>query len=133
MDFLHQLADRHCCCDYNLTRQLGGSIGIAILTTLLTQREAFHKSILLTNLSPYNLETTQRLNALISVFQSRGSDAVTAHQQALAALEELVNTQAAVLSYADVFRFVGIVFLCSLPLLLFLNKGGAKSNPPIAH
>ncbi len=118
---------------YNLTRQLGGSIGIAILTTLLTQREAFHKAILLTNLSPYDPETTQRLNALTSAFQSRGADAVTAHQQALATLEQLVNTQAAVLSYADVFRFVGIVFLCSLPLLLLLGKGGAKAQAPIAH
>lgn len=118
---------------YNLTRQLGGSIGIAILTTLLTQREAFHKATLLTNLSPYDPETSQRLNALTSTFQSHGADATTAHQQALAALEQLVNTQAAVLSYADVFRFVGIVFLCSLPLLLLLGKGGAKGDAPIAH
>jgi DHA2 family multidrug resistance protein len=45
----------------------------------------------------------------------------------------LVNTQAAVLSYADIFRFVGIVFLCSLPLLLFLGKGGAGAKAPAAH
>jgi MFS transporter, DHA2 family, multidrug resistance protein len=118
---------------YNLTRQLGGSIGIAILTTLLMQRESFHRAMLLTNLSPYDPETKQRLNALTSTFQSRGADATTAHQQALAALEQLVNTQAAILSYADIFQFVGVVFLCSLPLLLLLGKGGAKKDVPIAH
>ncbi|WP_228042610.1 MULTISPECIES: DHA2 family efflux MFS transporter permease subunit [unclassified Tychonema] len=118
---------------YNLTRQLGGSIGIAILTSLLAQREAFHRAILLAKLTPYDPETTERLSALIGVFQSRGSDAATAQQQALAALSQLVNTQAAVLSYADIFRFVGIVFLCSLPLLLFLGKGGAGAKVPAAH
>jgi DHA2 family multidrug resistance protein len=118
---------------YNLTRQLGGSIGIAILTTLLAQREAFHRAILLAKLTPYDPETNQRLNALTSSFQSRGSDAATAHQQAIASLSQLVSTQAAVLSYADIFRFVGIVFLCSLPLLLFLGKGGASAKAPAAH
>ncbi len=118
---------------YNLTRQLGGSIGIAILTTLLAQREAFHRAMLLTNLTPYDSQTSERLNALTQLFQSRGADAATAQQQALASLSQLVNTQAAVLSYADIFRFVGIVFLCSLPLLLFLGKGGARSQVPNAH
>jgi DHA2 family multidrug resistance protein len=118
---------------YNLTRQLGGSIGIAILTTLLAQREAFHRAVLLAKLTPYDPETQQRIDALTATFQSRGSDAVTAHQQALASLSQLVQTQAAVLSYADIFRFVGIVFLCSLPLLLFLGKGGAKAKAPVGH
>lgn len=118
---------------YNLTRQLGGSIGIAILTTLLAQREAFHRAILLAKLTPYDPETSQRLAALTGVFQSRGSDAATAHQQAIASLSQLVNTQAAILSYADIFRFVGVVFFCSLPLLLFLGKGGAGAKAPAAH
>ncbi|MEG4115600.1 MULTISPECIES: DHA2 family efflux MFS transporter permease subunit [unclassified Microcoleus] len=118
---------------YNLTRQLGGSIGIAILTALLAQREAFHRAILLAKLTPYDPETTERLSALTGLFQSRGFDAATAQKQALAALSQLVNTQAAVLSYADIFRFVGILFLCSLPLLLFLGKGGTGAKAPAAH
>ncbi|PZV10972.1 MAG: MFS transporter [Leptolyngbya sp.] len=118
---------------YNLTRQLGGSIGIAILTTLLAQREAFHRAILLATLTPYDPETNQRLDALTNTFKNHGSDAVTAHQQAIASLSHLVNTQAAILSYADLFRFVGVVFLCSLPLLLFLDKGGAGAKAPVAH
>lgn len=118
---------------YNLTRQLGGSIGIAILTTLLAQREAFHRAILLSKLTPYDPETSQRLTALTGLFQSRGSDAATAQQQAIASLSQLVDTQAAILSYADIFRFVGVVFLCSLPLLLFLGKGGSGAKAAAAH
>ncbi|MBE9010514.1 DHA2 family efflux MFS transporter permease subunit [Pseudanabaenaceae cyanobacterium LEGE 13415] len=118
---------------YNLTRQLGGSIGIAILTTLLAQREAFHRSQLAADLSIYNPQTVERLNALQGAFQSRGSDGATASQQALTSLDQLINLQAAVLSYADIFRFVGVIFLCSLPLLVFLGKGGAGAKAPMGH
>lgn len=118
---------------YNLTRQLGGSIGIAILTTLLAQREAFHKAMLVTKLTPYDATTSERLDVMAGAFQNGGADPATAHQQALQALDQLVNTQAAVLSYADCFRFVGVVFLCSLPLLLFLGKGKAGAKAPPVH
>ena len=118
---------------YNLSRQLGGSIGIAILTTLLSQRESFHRAILLAKLTPYEPQTSQRLDTMTQLFQNGGADAATAHQQAIASLEQLITTQAAILSYADVFRFVGIVFLCSLPLLVFLGKGGSRGKVTTAH
>ncbi len=118
---------------YNLSRQLGGSIGIAILTTMLTQREAFHRAVLIAKLTPYDLETTQRIDLLKGVFQNSGSDSVTAQQQALESLERLVNTQSAILSYADIFRFVGIVFLCSLPLLFFLDKEKSGTKSSVGH
>ena len=116
---------------YNLTRQLGGSIGIAVLTTLLDQREAFHRFVLNSDLSLYNATTNERLDQLTSALQNRGSDPATAHQQAIALLSQTVNLQAAVLSFADIFRVVGIAFLCSLPLLLFLGKGKAGSAPSV--
>ena len=118
---------------YNLTRQLGGSIGIAILTTLLEQREAFHRAMLLEHLTPYDLSTDERLNLLTGALQGRGMDAVTAHQQALTLMSQMVNQQSAVLSFADIFQIVGVAFLCSLPLLLFLGKGGAGAKAPAGH
>jgi DHA2 family multidrug resistance protein len=108
-------------------------VGIAALTTLLTQREAFHRAVLLTHLTPYDFATNQRLQALTAMFQSQGMDGVTAQQQALASLSQIVDTQAAVLSFADIFRVVGVTFLCSLPLLFFLGKGGKGAKPPAAH
>jgi len=116
---------------YNLTRQLGGSIGIALLTTLLSQREAFHRAILLEKLTPYDLQTSGQIQAIAGAFQRAGADPATAQQQAIASLSQIVNIQAAVLSYADIFRVVGVAFLCSLPLLLFLGKGGGKA--PAVH
>lgn len=107
---------------YNLTRQLGGSIGIAILTTVLAQREAFHRAILVEKISSYDTATNQRLSELVAGLQSRGIDAVQAQNQALAIIDRTVNTQAAILSFEDIFGLVGIAFLVSLPLLLLLGK-----------
>jgi DHA2 family multidrug resistance protein len=100
-----------------------GSIGIAILATLLARREAFHRAILSDSVSLYNAATNQRLEALTSAFQSRGMDANTAHQQALAVISQTIDLQSAILSFEDVFRIVGIIFICTLPLLLLLGTG----------
>ena len=118
---------------FNLTRQMGGSIAIAALTTLLDNREAFHRAILLADLTPYNPLTTQRLNTLAGALQNRGMDSATSQQQALAVLSQTVDLQSSVLAYADLFRVVGIVFLCSLPLLLLLEKGDPSADVPMEH
>lgn len=118
---------------YNLTRQLGGSIGIAVLTALLAQREAFHRAILTEKVSLYNSATNQRLDLLTGAFESQGIDPSTAHQQALAAIDRTINLQAQILSFEDIFRVVGITFLCSLPLLLFLSKNRQKASLSEVH
>jgi MFS transporter, DHA2 family, multidrug resistance protein len=118
---------------YNLTRQLGGSIGIAVLTTLLDRREAFHRAILAENLSVYNPATSDRLNSLASGLQGQGIDANTAQDQALSLLNQTLDLQAALLSFEDIFWVVGIAFLVTLPLLLFLGKGGASSGAAGVH
>lgn len=118
---------------YNLTRQLGGSVGIAVLATVLEQRGKFHEAILLAKVTPYNLPTLDRLQMLTGLSQSHGLDPVTAREQALMLLTSLVHRQAMVLAYADVFRCVGAVFLCTLPLLLLLGKGNGGRSAPPAH
>ncbi|MBR8832415.1 MAG: DHA2 family efflux MFS transporter permease subunit [Chlorogloea purpurea SAG 13.99] len=118
---------------YNLTRQLGGSFGIAFLTTVLQQREAFHLAILAAKITNYDSVTQERIYGLTQLFISKGSDPTTAHQQALAAIQQTIYTQAAVLSFADIFRIVGVIFICSLPLLFFLSKGNAAAKGAPAH
>ena len=110
---------------YNLTRQLGGSIGIALLTTMLASRTAFHRSVLIEKLGASDVLTTERLPAMTSSFMAKGFDLASAKQQALALLDGSVNLQASVMSFADSFWFVGIVFVCTMPLLLLL---GGKSR-----
>lgn len=118
---------------YNLTRQLGGSIGIGILTTLLDRREAFHRAILAEHISVYDPDTQARLEALTGAMQNQGADAVTAQQQATALLNQTLDSQSAILAFGDVFWFVGMVFICTLPLLVFLGKGRSGAAATVAH
>lgn len=113
---------------YNLTRQLGGSVGIAILTTILSQREGFHRSILVERISDYAPQATERIQTLTAGFMAKGMDAATAKQMALGMLDRTVNVQSAVLSFGDMFLLVAILFVISLGLLFMMNSGrGAKA------
>ena len=100
---------------YNLTRQLGGSFGIAILTLVLDHQQDVHRAQLLLHLNGTNPILQQRLEAMTRWMGGRGD-------QALQLLSQQVDQQAALLAYADVFRLVAIVFLAALPLVLLLGK-----------
>jgi DHA2 family multidrug resistance protein len=118
---------------YNLTRQLGGSLGVAILTTLLARREAVSRAVLVENITPYRDAALQRFNELAAFFQSRGADLATAQQKALASLDQIVTGQVSVRAFAELFGLVGIAFIVTLPLLILLGKGGNKAAAADAH
>ncbi len=119
---------------FNLTRQIGGSIGIAILTTLLSQRENFHRATLNVNINNYNPVFRERIASYTAAMQAHGFDAVTAHAKALRLVDGSLDGQAAIQSFGDIFWVIGVVFILSLGLLFFLGKpqGGAKV-PMDAH
>jgi DHA2 family multidrug resistance protein len=108
---------------YNLTRQMGSSIGIALITTVLAHREAVHRAVLVEKVTAAAPATAARLELYQSVFTPHTADAVNAHRQALSLLDSLLNGQALLLSFADVFRYVAIAFVLTLPLLLLLGRG----------
>jgi DHA2 family multidrug resistance protein len=118
---------------FNLTRQIGGSIGIAILTTLLAQRENFHRSVLTEHVSLYDPLVRGRLTMMAQALQSRGIDPVSAKNKALGMVDGMINMHAAVMSYGDIFWLVGIIFIFSLGLLFFLGKGSQVELPADAH
>src|SRR5205823_4279306 len=113
----------------NLTRQLGGSIGIALITTFLDGRNTFHRQVLVEKLTPSSPLVQQRLAQFTGGMIARGSDPVTAARRALAFLDGTVRRQAAVLSFGDTFWVVAVAFIVTLPLLLLLGSGkGAKAG-----
>jgi DHA2 family multidrug resistance protein len=114
---------------FSLTRQLGGSIGIAAITTLVAKQQFVHRSQLIYDASDLNPSYTERLNANTAYFQAFSGDPTAVHNQALALLDHSINTQASLLSYRDVFYFVALVFSLTLPLILLLNKAN-KPPPP---
>jgi DHA2 family multidrug resistance protein len=113
---------------FNMMRNLGGSLGIAAIATLLTQREQFHSNRLGESVSLYNLATQERMNQMTQYFVSQGADLVTAQNQAMAAIANLVRREAYVMAYNDCFYFIACALLLSGLAIMFLKKvkaGGA--------
>jgi DHA2 family multidrug resistance protein len=107
---------------FNLTRQLGGSVGVALLTTLLSRRNEMHRTVLVAKLVPGTQAVEQRLGQLVNGFLGQGFDAATAQHKAVAVLDHLVNTQASILSFGDTFWATAALIFGSLPLVLLLGK-----------
>src|SRR5512146_515201 len=88
---------------FNLMRNIGGSFGIALMTTFLTRRQQLHHNHLVGNISVYDPETAQMLRAAKEWFISRGSDPHTATMRAYGALYGMVQRHAAMLSFVEAF------------------------------
>jgi len=115
---------------FSLTRQLGGSIGIAVITTLVAKQQFVHRSQLIYDISDLNPAYRERLSAATAQFQTVSGDPIAVNNLALTMIDRAVNLQATLLSYRDVFYFVGCVFLLVLPLILLLGKGVKPPSPP---
>jgi DHA2 family multidrug resistance protein len=117
---------------FNMMRNLGGSIGIAALATLLTRREQFHSNRLGEAVSSYSPETQQRIEQLTQFFVNRGSDLVTAQNQAIASLSNTVRRESFVMAFNDCFYFIAWTLLLSGIAILFFKKvkaaGGAAAH-----
>lgn len=121
---------------YSLTRQLGSSIGIALITTMLSRREAQHRAVLVEQISSFRPAFLERLHLYTGLFTAHGADPVNAHDQAMKLIDLTVSSQATILSYEDLFLAVAALFILSLPLILLLGgKGGkeAKEAAAAAH
>lgn len=112
----------------NMMRQLGGSFGIAIITTLLHLRQGFHRNVLLSKFDIYNSAFQERMNLLLQNFKSKGYADMDAQQLAYKAMEGSILKQTFLLSYIDAFWFVGLVLLLSIPII-WLQK--IKRGAPI--
>jgi DHA2 family multidrug resistance protein len=101
----------------NMMRQLGGSFGIAILTTLIHTRSGKHRADLLVNINPYNSAFTDRFNGLLHGFVGAGRSLSDATTMAYQAIEGMIARQTMLLTYDDAYWISGMVMLCSIPLL----------------
>ncbi|HET8573240.1 MAG TPA: DHA2 family efflux MFS transporter permease subunit [Edaphocola sp.] len=117
----------------NMARQLGGSFGIALITTFLDRRMFMHRSRLVENINPYNSTYAERFHNFVMGFISKGYDMDHARQMAAKAMDGAVMQQTALLSYADVFWMVGVFFLMVIPLLFLQKIAKAGALPSGAH
>src|SRR6185437_3703597 len=100
---------------FNLMRNIGGSFGIAIMTTFMVRRAQVHQSHLAENIMPGDPETLRMLHALQERFYSSGVDSYTASRKALGALYGMVQKHAAMLSFVECFWVMGVVFAVMIP------------------
>ncbi|HEY4102348.1 MAG TPA: DHA2 family efflux MFS transporter permease subunit [Polyangiaceae bacterium] len=107
---------------FNLTRQLGGSIGVALLTLLLTTRQAFHRSVLVEKMASSDPAVVDRIHMFTSGFMAKGAAVFDAQRQALAAMNGIVNREAAIMSFNDTFWATGVLILVFLPLVFLLGN-----------
>ena len=114
---------------FNMTRNLGGSIGIAMLATTLTNREHFHSAVLGESISSLAPATQQRLEQLTQAFVSNGIDPATAANQALALIDRIVRREASVMAYNDGFVIMALFLFACVGALLFADKVKAPSGP----
>jgi DHA2 family multidrug resistance protein len=118
---------------FNLMRNVGASFGIAAVTTIVARHTQSHTNDLSRNVSIYNIAAKRVFDATRSAFMAKGSDALTATNRAYAAIWGMVQQQAAMLSYADAFFLLGVLFLTMLPLLLLMRKPQKRGGAPMAH
>jgi DHA2 family multidrug resistance protein len=107
---------------YNLVRNLGGSAGIALLTTLLSRQTQAHQAGLVDRITIWDPVTTERLGALERAFAAAGADAFTAQRQALQRLYEEVQRQAAMKAFLDDFGLLTVIFVAFIPIVWCMRR-----------
>ena len=118
---------------YNLMRNLGGSIGIAFVTTMLARGAQVHQSLLVGHLTPYDPAFAHRLDAAKHVL-GHHTDPATATKQAYNAVYSLLDQQAHLLAFVDNFYLFALLALGGLPLVfLFKRVSYARKPAPGAH
>jgi DHA2 family multidrug resistance protein len=107
----------------NMIRQLGGSFGTAVMTTVISVRTKIHYDTIKDHVSSYDITTQERLQGFKSLFLSKGYSMMEATQQSFAAMQGAVIKQAMMITYSETFLIVGAFFVVCIPLLiLFRNK-----------
>lgn len=116
---------------FNLMRNIGGSLGIAAATTYIARSSQSFIHTLVGHVNPYSQVATARIAQLRAYFISQGADPVTATRQAYAAVNGIVQQQAALLSYLNTFLIFGTIFLFMIPLIFIMRRPahGRASTP----
>jgi len=116
----------------NLARNIGASVGIATVTTLLERRTQVHESQLMEHVNVYSSAYRNMLNGFKTVLVSAGHSTTDATVRAQGMIAALVQKQAAMLAFVDNFKMLGVVFLIVIPVLLTLKRPKAPSgNVPV--
>lgn len=117
---------------YNLLRNVGGSIGISVVDTIVARHEQLHRSELVHSLSPGNPVVQHQISSLEGLIRStNGGGAMLAARGAYKLLEGTLTSQARLWAYVDDFRYMALVCFACVPLVLLFKR--AKPKPGVIH
>jgi DHA2 family multidrug resistance protein len=109
---------------FNLTRNMGGSIGIAMVQTLQSRYTQTHVSYLTSHITPFDPPASQLVDRMTTQM---------GRPRALASLFGMVQAQASMLSFVDVFHLLALMFLAMVPLLLIMKRPKRGAAAEISH
>jgi DHA2 family multidrug resistance protein len=114
---------------FNLARNIGGSSGIATVTTVLARRAQYHQQVLTAHLTPYDAPYRQALASSAQILQVQGASAPDASVQAHGLIYGMVVRQSSMLAFADAFWLMAVLFLAIIPLMFLMKKTGPARGP----
>lgn len=114
----------------NLARNIGGSVGISLVTTMLARRTQVHQVTLTEHIHPGSTTFQSMFNSATHMFIARGSSAYEATRQAYALVANMLDQQATMLAYVDNFRLLGVCVLFMIPFVFLMKK--VKPGGPMA-
>src|SRR6516165_4797453 len=119
---------------FNMMRNLGGAVGIALLQTVLTKREQYHSNVLMQSVSVFEQATRTRLEQLTQYFISHGvANPADATNRAYVAIGKVVQKQAFILAFSDTFYLLGAALIVALIAGLLLKKPAGQLAGGGAH
>lgn len=107
---------------FNLLRNLGGSFGVAFISTMIARRAQFHQFHLVEHLTPFDTSYQLTLSRIDRFLQHMGVDVSTAQQGSLSVIHGQLLRQASMLSFNDAFYLLSVLLICTLPLLLLIRS-----------
>ena len=118
----------------NLARNIGGSVGIANVTTLLARRAQYHQSVLVSHMTPYDMPYRNAVQGASQFLMQRGSSVTQAMSQAQALMYGNLLRQSTMLAFVDTFWLLGLTFIGMIPLMFFMKKAAPHKGPaPAGH
>ncbi len=116
---------------FNLARNIGGSVGIAVTATLLARRGQFHQTGLVESITPYAHWAQDALNAAGQLLAGRGMDPALSNQGALGVLYGEIQRQATMNAFIDIYWFLGWITVFSIPLIYVMRKPDPGAAAPM--
>jgi DHA2 family multidrug resistance protein len=117
---------------FNLMRNIGASVGISMTSTMLARHNQIHQNNVGGNITSFSQTVRQMYEQMVAAMMAAGADPTTAGRQAYAAIYGMVQRQAAMISFNDVFMFLSYMFAAMLPLILLMRRP-KHTGPVMAH